>query len=102
MQKRICLISPGHMSFNPRLVKEADALAEAGYLVHVIAANNLRYLRELDRSILTQASWSYDLVGGWGPGDKARGAATRIAKKFIGLGLRGRTSEYAHHALAAQ
>lgn len=33
---RICLISPGHLSSNPRLVKEADALAMAGYEVLVI------------------------------------------------------------------
>ena len=33
---RICLISPGHLSSNPRLVKEADALAAAGHQVEVI------------------------------------------------------------------
>lgn len=33
---RICLISPGHLCSNPRLVKEADALASAGYEVLVI------------------------------------------------------------------
>ena len=35
----VCLITPGHPSKNPRLVKEADALAEAGYDVHVIAGD---------------------------------------------------------------
>ena len=33
---RICLISPGHLSTNPRLVKEAQALQSAGHKVHVI------------------------------------------------------------------
>ena len=33
---RICLISPGHLSTNPRLVKEARALRSAGHTVHVI------------------------------------------------------------------
>ena len=32
----ICLISPGHLSSNPRLVKEADALASVGYRVLLI------------------------------------------------------------------
>lgn len=32
----VCLISPGHLRGNPRLVKEADALAFAGYEVLVI------------------------------------------------------------------
>ena len=34
---RICLISPGHLTSNPRLVKEADALTEAGHVVVVIS-----------------------------------------------------------------
>lgn len=33
---RICLISPAHLSTNPRLVKEARALSAAGHSVHVI------------------------------------------------------------------
>ncbi len=33
---RVCLISPGHLSTNPRLVKEARALRTAGHMVHVI------------------------------------------------------------------
>lgn len=32
----ICLISPGHLVSNPRLVKEADALTAAGHTVRVI------------------------------------------------------------------
>ncbi len=37
---RICLISPGHLSSNPRLVKEADALTEAGHHVQVICGHS--------------------------------------------------------------
>lgn len=33
---RVCLISPGHLSTNPRLVKEARVLRAAGHTVHVI------------------------------------------------------------------
>jgi glycosyltransferase involved in cell wall biosynthesis len=36
--RRICLVTPGHLSTNPRLVKEADALAAAGYEVSVVSA----------------------------------------------------------------
>ena len=35
----ICLITPGHPSTNPRLVKEADTLTDAGFNVHVIAGD---------------------------------------------------------------
>lgn len=34
---RICLVTPGQPSTNPRLVKEADALTGAGYEVQVVA-----------------------------------------------------------------
>lgn len=34
----VCLITPAHLSTNPRLVKEADALTAAGYDVSIIAA----------------------------------------------------------------
>lgn len=50
--KLICLITPGHISSNPRLVKEAIALLEDGYKVHI---NFTQYLRELvvyDEAIL--------------------------------------------------
>src|SRR5437870_2051059 len=45
---RICLITPGHLATNPRIVKEADALSEAGYEVTVIAANFLDWAHRAD------------------------------------------------------
>ena len=47
---RICLITPGHLSTNPRLVKEADALAEAGHDVTVLAASYQAWGREMDQA----------------------------------------------------
>jgi len=38
MSARVCLVTTGQPACNPRLVKEADALAEAGFDVHVVAA----------------------------------------------------------------
>ena len=46
---RICLITPGHLATNPRLVKEADALNEAGHQVTVVAADYLTWAREADK-----------------------------------------------------
>lgn len=37
---RICLITPGHLSSNPRLVKEADALADSGHHVFIICGHS--------------------------------------------------------------
>jgi len=45
---RICLVSQLHPAFNPRLVKEADALTEAGYEVVVVAGSFSRLGTELD------------------------------------------------------
>ncbi len=46
---RICLITPGHLSTNPRLIKEADALSGAGYDVVVLAATYQPWGREADK-----------------------------------------------------
>ncbi len=58
---RICLITPGHPSKNPRLVKEADALVGAGYDVHVIAGDYHPWGHEADRQYRGR-SWSIDRV----------------------------------------
>ncbi len=47
---RVCLLTPGHLSTNPRLVKEADALSESGFDVSVIAADYALWARDADRS----------------------------------------------------
>jgi glycosyltransferase involved in cell wall biosynthesis len=102
MVKRVCLISPGHVAFNPRLVKEADALSSAGFAVHVIAANNLKHLRLLDESILKEAAWSFELVGGGsGAIDFLRRGRTKVAKKLLGFSNSDslRLHEWAHHSL---
>jgi glycosyltransferase involved in cell wall biosynthesis len=52
---RICLLSPGHLSTNPRLVKEADALADAGHEVVLITGDYSPWAREADKDII--APW---------------------------------------------
>lgn len=55
MVARICLVTPGHLSTNPRLVKEADALAAAGYEVTVVAARYQDWACEADKAFETRA-----------------------------------------------
>ena len=45
---RVCLITPFHLSANPRIVKEADALAEAGCEVTVISTDYTAWARRAD------------------------------------------------------
>lgn len=61
-RKRVCLVSPGHVSCNPRLLKEANALHDAGFHVRVVAGNYSPEARLLDESILPQAPWSWTQV----------------------------------------
>jgi glycosyltransferase involved in cell wall biosynthesis len=61
--KRICLVSPGHLASNPRLVKEADALQEAGFAVTVVAGDVTAAVRPLDATILARAAWPVVKVG---------------------------------------
>ena len=63
MKAKICLVSPGHVASNPRLVKEADALYDAGYQVRVVAGDYMAEVRLLDQTIFSRSSWSWVTVG---------------------------------------
>src|SRR6187401_1014366 len=60
--RRVCLVTTGQPSTNPRLVKEADALAAAGYLVTVVGAFGGDWAIEADRSLLATRTWPFDLI----------------------------------------
>ncbi|QEG26756.1 hypothetical protein GobsT_15030 [Gemmata obscuriglobus] len=54
---RICLIGPGAPSSNPRLVKEADALAGAGYPVRVVCGTGHSLGTDLDDELFRARGW---------------------------------------------
>jgi hypothetical protein len=58
MGRRICLVSPGNLAANPRLVKEADALQEAGYAVTAVVSDYSIGLRSFDEEIVSHAQWN--------------------------------------------
>ncbi|HUL73832.1 MAG TPA: hypothetical protein VLT86_12060 [Vicinamibacterales bacterium] len=62
MVPRICLVTTGQPASNPRLVKEADALAGAGYDVHVVAAYSADWATAADRELLATRPWSQTFV----------------------------------------
>lgn len=85
---RVCLVSPGHVASNPRLVKEADALHEAGYQVRVVAGDYMAAIRPLDRALLDRVSWQYTQVGlgsrlGYGLRRIRQELAGRLAKTGV-------------------
>lgn len=86
-QRRICLVSPGHVASNPRLVKEADALQAAGFQVRVVAGNYMAAIQPLDQTILSEAAWSYKLVDlGTKAGYLSRRVLQEGAKKVASIG----------------
>jgi glycosyltransferase involved in cell wall biosynthesis len=56
-KSRICLVTPGQPSTNPRLVKEADALCESGYDVQVVACKYQAWADEADAAFKDR-NWS--------------------------------------------
>ena len=62
--KRIVLITSGHPSFNPRLVKEATALLDAGFHVTLIYQYWNNWASKLNPSILNDIRLNLISVGG--------------------------------------
>ena len=54
---RVCLIGATHPCHNPRLVREADALAERGHDVRVIAVRALPGLIADDEKLVASRGW---------------------------------------------
>jgi glycosyltransferase involved in cell wall biosynthesis len=61
---KICLITPGQPSIDPRLVKEADALVEAGHDVHVLCSRVVAWADKADKNLLAKRTWTCSYVGG--------------------------------------
>lgn len=54
---KICSVSSKHISYNPRVLKEADALAEAGHAVTVVTVCNHREQALLDERLMLSRRW---------------------------------------------
>jgi len=99
----VCLVTPGQPSTNPRLVKEADALAEAGYDVQVVACKYQEWADAADAAFDDRdwaVRWLY-----YGPlASRVRDLWQRIrrraSREFVGItgtqpGLTERAFHYA-------
>lgn len=68
-KKKVCLITPNHISTNPRLVKEAIALESAGFDVHIIFTQSLPFETALDNALLSEhPQWKFDALNWSGKG----------------------------------
>ena len=60
--RRVTIVSSGHISTCPRMLKSADALVEAGYEVHVVATSNEPWAIEADRDLRSRRSWPATII----------------------------------------
>jgi hypothetical protein len=54
---RICILTPGQIGSNPRVVKEAQSLSQAGFNVTVIATKVLDVVEMRDQSLMEGVPW---------------------------------------------
>lgn len=57
MRRAVCIVSPGNLASNPRVLKEADALHAAGYNVTSVFCDYSTALRAADDEIAAAAPW---------------------------------------------
>jgi len=80
--KQICLITTGHIASNPRLIKEASSLSNAGYKVHVVFTQYMEYLVTEDMRILARhPDLTYDYLL-WTPTNKILRFKTAVFQRF--------------------
>jgi glycosyltransferase involved in cell wall biosynthesis len=87
MARQVCIVSPGNLASNPRVLKEADALHQAGYDVTAIVCNYTEALRAFDDDIARKVPWSVRRVSRspWEP--YLRRASSLIARASWRAGL---------------
>jgi glycosyltransferase involved in cell wall biosynthesis len=54
---KICIVTTRHISYNPRVLKEADALSAAGYEVSVVTVSNSERQAAFDEELMSRRSW---------------------------------------------
>ena len=62
MRTRVCVVTAGHLSTCPRMLKAADALAGAGYDVRVISTNHTPWAAVTDRQVMASRAWAWTVV----------------------------------------
>ena len=59
---RVTVVTSGHLSTCPRMLKSADALAADGYRVRVIATRHEPWATETDRDVAARRSWAAETI----------------------------------------
>ena len=87
MRRAVCIVSPGNLASNPRVLKEAGALHGAGYDVTTIVCDYNEVLRQADDEIEALVPWKVIRVPrSRGEGVRAR-AVAQLARTLSTLGV---------------
>lgn len=90
---RFCLVTSAHVSNNPRLVKEADALAGRGHDVRVVAVDVDAEAAARDDTLMRSRRWRLERVtarrAGAGVRASARWLAAAVLQRVATAGARG-------------
>lgn len=96
---KICIVSPRHISYNPRVLKEADALSAAGYDVAVVCINNDERLAAFDQELMRVRNWKLRTVRFDRAKEKGYWLYLSVKQRFFQMiakiGLRGHVAERA-------
>jgi glycosyltransferase involved in cell wall biosynthesis len=89
---RVCVVTPFHVSFQPRALREADCLQEAGYAVRVVSVRADPALDPFDNELLESRRWqhaSVDLVPGRAASSRRllTSARLRVAQRASQAGI---------------
>jgi hypothetical protein len=84
MMPRIAVVTAGHLSTCPRMLKAADALHAAGYRVRVVSVNHTAWASAADEAVMATRRWEWSCV------DYARSTA-RVVQ--VATGARRRAAQ---------
>src|SRR5215470_10586415 len=62
LNARVCVVTAGHLSTCPRMLKAADAMAGAGYDVRVVSTNHTPWAAITDRKVLATRAWASTVI----------------------------------------
>ena len=62
MSARICVVTAGHLSTCPRMLKAADALHDAGYRVRVVSTRHVEWAWAADERVRERRTWDWQVV----------------------------------------
>jgi len=85
---RISIVTSGHISTNPRVWREADALANGGHEVTVIGVRFDPKLAEIDKQMLSRRSWVYQAAADLRSHSLWHRGRARLGRTLLGVNVR--------------